>query len=83
MHSSVGNRRLFLSSYLCDGSIVLKVVDDGIGFPENFDITQSNSLGMQVVHALVEQLSAELSITSDNGTEFELTFSDSSLCLLP
>lgn len=84
-HAFVGREqgRLFLSSYLCDGSIVLKVVDDGIGFPEDFDITQSNSLGMQVVHALVEQLSAELSITSDNGTEFELTFSDSSLCLLP
>lgn len=84
-HAFIGRSqgRLYLSAGLRDGSIVLKVVDDGVGFPSQFDIEESNSLGMQVVHALVEQLSADLVITTDRGTEFELTFSDSSLCLLP
>lgn len=84
-HAFIGRERgrLYLSSFLRDGSIILKVVDDGVGFPSDFDMNESNSLGMQVVHALVEQLSAELIITTDNGTEFELIFSDSSLCLLP
>ena len=84
-HAFIGRSqgRLYLSAGLRDGSIVLKVVDDGVGFPSQFDIEESNSLGMQVVNALVEQLSAELVITTDRGTEFELTFSDSSLCLLP
>ncbi|MEZ0574912.1 response regulator [Halodesulfovibrio aestuarii] len=84
-HAFVGREsgRLYLYAGLRDGAIVLKVVDDGIGFPAYFDVRESNSLGMQVVHALVEQLSAKLVITSDRGTEFELAFSDSSLCLLP
>ncbi|WP_066857249.1 response regulator [Halodesulfovibrio spirochaetisodalis] len=84
-HAFIGRDRgrLYLFSELREGSIVLKVIDDGVGFPEDFDIAESNSLGMQVVHALVEQLSASLKITSCSGTEFELTFTDSSMCLLP
>jgi two-component sensor histidine kinase len=84
-HAFIGKERgrLFLSTGLQDGQLILKVVDDGVGFPKDFDIAQSDSLGMQVVNELVEQLSAKLTISVDNGTEFKLSFSDASLCLLP
>ncbi|MCG8529632.1 MAG: response regulator [Desulfovibrionales bacterium] len=84
-HAFIGKEqgRLLLFARLESGSILLRVVDDGIGFPLEYNIAESDSLGMQVVHALVEQLDATLTITSDKGTEFALRLSDASLCTLP
>jgi PAS domain S-box-containing protein len=53
---------------------VLTVSDDGIGIPENFDIEDLNSLGLQLVTSLVEQLDGELEVKRDNGTEFTIKF---------
>jgi len=38
------------------GTMVFAFEDDGIGFPENFDPTGNESLGMQILHALTQQL---------------------------
>ncbi len=52
----------------------LSVFDNGKGLPENFDIHKLESLGLDIVSILSEQINAELSIYNDNGAHFEITF---------
>ncbi|MGB8890886.1 MAG: sensor histidine kinase, partial [Methanoregula sp.] len=54
-----------------DGTDVLRVSDNGCGFPESFDPFSSKSLGLKLVNFLSRhQLLAEISIQRDKGTEF-------------
>ena len=52
------------------------ISDDGVGFPEGFDITTSPNLGLQIVRTLTEnELRGNLSLISDeNETRAVLTF---------
>jgi len=43
-----------------DGSFLVEVTDDGVGFPENFDPTTDGGLGFQLMRALANGLNAEL-----------------------
>lgn len=56
-------------------SFVLTVSDNGVGIPEDVDIENPDSLGLQLVTTLVEQLDGELELKRDNGTEFIIRFS--------
>ena len=55
-------------------TFVLTVSDNGIGIPEDIEIEELDSLGMQLVITLVDQLDGELEIKRDNGTEFTVKF---------
>jgi PAS domain S-box-containing protein len=55
-------------------SFTLTVSDNGVGIPENFNIEDLNTLGMQLVSSLVDQLDGEFELKSDNGTEFAIKF---------
>jgi two-component sensor histidine kinase len=52
----------------------LSVADDGIGLPASHDMGKSDSLGMQLVSTLVEQLEGRLDIARSDGTTFSVTF---------
>lgn len=56
--------------------ITLKVKDNGIGVPEDFDIEKGDTLGLQLVFTLVEQLDGEVAFKSKpgKGTEYLITF---------
>ena len=56
------------------GVVHLRVRDDGIGMPKNFDVAHSETLGIQLVVSLSEQLDAKLHINNDRGTEYLITF---------
>jgi two-component sensor histidine kinase len=43
-----------------DGSLLVEVTDDGVGFPESFDPSTDGGLGFQLMRALADGLSAEL-----------------------
>jgi two-component sensor histidine kinase len=43
-----------------DGSFMVEVTDDGVGFPENFDPSTDGGLGFQLMRALANGLDAEL-----------------------
>ena len=47
--------------------------DNGVGIPESFILQNSNTLGLQLVSSLTEQLGGILSITSGEVTAFNLT----------
>ena len=55
-------------------SFTLTISDNGVGIPENLDIEELNSLGMQLVTSLVDQLDGELELKRDNGTEYTIRF---------
>ena len=56
---------------------VLIISDNGIGIPEDFNLEDSNSLGLQLVKTLVDQLGGEVELKRDSGTEFCIKFTES------
>ncbi len=60
-----------------DRIITLKVADDGVGLPANLEIAKANSLGLQLVNDLVEQVNGKLEIINSGGTTFLVSFRDS------
>ena len=51
---------------------LLVVADDGVGFPTGVDFRKTDTLGMQLVCALTEQLGGSIELASDGGTEFRI-----------
>ncbi len=56
------------------GDLELSVADDGVGIDPGFDPAKSDSLGMQLVQTLVEQLDGKLDIFREAGTTFRVRF---------
>ncbi|RLC57878.1 MAG: hypothetical protein DRH89_02465 [Candidatus Cloacimonadota bacterium] len=52
----------------------LIVADDGVGCKKDLEFEKADTLGLQLVHALTQQLKGELQFNSGNGTRFILTF---------
>lgn len=59
-----------------DGSdaCCLRVADNGKGLPTGFDWTRTNTLGMQLLAGLAQQIDARVTVATDCGTVIELTF---------
>jgi two-component sensor histidine kinase len=55
---------------------LLRVRDDGVGFPEDLDFRQTESLGLQIVVTLVSQVEGTIQIERQNGTGFTLVFNE-------
>lgn len=55
---------------------MLEVSDNGKGISEEIDIENSNSLGLQLVNILVEQIDGHLEVKNDKGTHFAIWFND-------
>ncbi len=66
--------RLTISLKTENGSYMLVVKDNGIGFRENFDISDSETLGLQLVTSLVEQQKGEIKFFNDKGANYVITF---------
>jgi len=53
---------------------VLEISDDGIGLPVGFSLESSNSMGMEIVSILTQQLDGRLRFDSVDGASFEISF---------
>jgi PAS domain S-box-containing protein len=53
---------------------ILTVSDDGIGLPSDFDIANTDSLGLHIVQTLTLQLRGTLDIKKSPGAQFKITF---------
>ncbi len=53
----------------------LIVSDDGVGIPEKIDFRSSDTLGLQLVNILVDQLDGEIELKRNKGTKFIIKFS--------
>jgi two-component sensor histidine kinase len=59
-----------------EGLVTLTVKDNGIGFPEDIDFQNVESLGMELICTLTTQLEGNIELIRGNGTTFNLTFSE-------
>jgi len=57
-----------------DKKYVLTVSDNGVGFPEDLDYRNTDTLGLQLVNMFVNQLYGTIELDSSKGTEFRITF---------
>jgi PAS domain S-box-containing protein len=55
---------------------VLQVIDDGVGFPEGLDFRKTETLGMQIISTLVEQIDGRLELNREKGSAFRLEFNE-------
>ena len=53
---------------------VLVVSDNGVGLPADLDVHTTETLGLQLVSALVQQLDGTLELERGSGTVFKISF---------
>ncbi len=58
---------------------VLEVSDTGIGFPPDLQLDKTDSLGLQLVNNLTQQINGELELERSPGTTFHIAFKEKKL----
>ncbi|WP_292485793.1 sensor histidine kinase [Methanohalobium sp.] len=53
---------------------VLIIEDNGKGIPDNIDIENPDTLGLQLINTLIKQLNGEIVLDRKNGTKFIIRF---------
>ncbi|UCH96520.1 MAG: PAS domain S-box protein [Candidatus Aminicenantes bacterium] len=56
------------------GTLTLSVSDNGVGLPQDFEIKESHSLGLQLVHLLTRQVKGTIKVERKQGTTVTITF---------
>ena len=57
-----------------EGWLLLTIADNGVGIQNEFDLSQSKSLGMQLMQTLSDQLDGKFNIENNNGTVVKVHF---------
>ena len=70
------NGEITVNFKLDTGDFILTVRDDGIGFSEELDFKNTNSLGLRLVNSLTDQIHGKIQLKRDNGTEFRIKFKE-------
>ena len=52
----------------------MRIGDNGVGLPKDFDYKNSDSLGLQLIYTLIDQLNATIDVDTENGTNYFITF---------
>ena len=55
-----------------NGELILKVTDNGVGFPDNVNVYHAKSFGYKLVKAFAQKLKARLEVFNDNGASVVL-----------
>ena len=55
-----------------EDQLELMVSDNGVGFPEDLDFRTTETLGLQLVSTLADQLEASIELDGSGGTEFKI-----------
>lgn len=70
--------KIFISLRIEHDQYVLCISDNGIGLPDNYDISTSESLGMSLIYGLSQQLEGVLEVKNDDGLCFHIQFATDS-----
>jgi PAS domain S-box-containing protein len=57
-----------------DENLNLVISDNGIGFPHDFSMERTDSLGLQLVHNLTSQLNGTVRCRNNDGAEIDIRF---------
>jgi len=52
----------------------LRVSDDGVGLPDEFDWKRPTTLGLKIVQNLTEQIHGKIDVESSVGSTFQVSF---------
>ncbi len=55
-------------------SYMLEISDNGSGLPKDFTLEKSNTLGIQLIFMLAEQIGGKIELENKNGTAYRLNF---------
>ena len=64
---------IYVNLSLQDRKLTLTVGDNGIGFPDNINFKETDSLGLQLVTTLTSQIDGEIELDRTKGTKFKIT----------
>lgn len=56
--------------------IDLHIGDDGVGFPDDFKLENMTSLGMELIHSLVDQLDGKMTVEAKDGIDYHIVFKE-------
>lgn len=59
-----------------DYTFTLILSDNGVGFPEDLDFRNTETLGLQLVIMLVKKLKGTIKLDRRAGTKFTITFAE-------
>ena len=62
--------------HMRDKKYFLEVKDNGIGFPNDIDYENTDSLGLRLVTNLTEQIDGEIEFNNTSGTSFKIIFKE-------
>ena len=65
---------IYISLKANNGVFKLTISDSGIGFPENLDFRNTESLGLKLVNSLTHQIDGDIELDRSQGTKFKITF---------
>ena len=65
---------IFVTLRVVKSVVNIQVGDNGVGIPESVDIKNTQTLGLQLVDTLVEQINGTLDLKIKNGTTFSIEF---------
>lgn len=65
---------IFVTLRVNKNKVNVEVGDNGIGIPESVDVKNTQTLGLQLVDTLVEQLNGTFKLIRKNGTIFSIEF---------
>ncbi|MBC7694345.1 MAG: PAS domain S-box protein [Burkholderiales bacterium] len=65
---------IFVTLRVIKNRVSIQVGDNGVGIPESVDIKNTQTLGLQLVDTLVEQINGTLDLKIKNGTTFIIEF---------
>lgn len=71
--SDFSNSQINIKASIVNNNVILKIHDNGRGYPENFE-EKSGSLGLQIVKTFARQLDGEAQFNNKEGAEFILEF---------
>ena len=54
----------------------LTICDNGVGIPEDIDFFNTDSLGLQLVNSLTDQIDGKIEFDRSNGTKFTIIFKE-------
>ena len=75
-HAFPSNRQgeIDITFNLDNGNYSMIISDNGVGFPKDYNIQDSDSLGLKIVNSLTEQIEGEIKIETSSGTKFIIKF---------
>lgn len=67
---------IFINFHQTDNHYIMIVADDGVGLPQDLDLENCDSLGLNLVRNLVGQIGGDLIVNQDFGTEITICFQE-------